>query len=170
MSSSGSAQRGFGGRPTAQRLATGTHGRDVRRGGLQSGCAQFHARRTGRDANRAGNPGPRHFRFHHVPGRRASSTRSSRTTTSSFPTITRASFHQLFTDRQPADEPTIYVAVHSKADPDRAPPGGENWFVLVNAPALTADCRVDWPAHRARSYGDRIIDRLETRFGLRGFA
>ena len=76
-----------------------------------------------------------------------------------------AEFRRLFDDRQPADEPTIYVAVHSKADPDRAPPGCENWFVLVNAPALTPDRRVDWPGI-AQEYGDRIIERLETRFGF----
>ena len=78
-----------------------------------------------------------------------------------------AEFRQLFDERRPANEPTIYVAVHSKADPDRAPPGCENWFVLVNAPALTPDGRVDWPAI-AQSYGDRIMDRLETRFGFDG--
>lgn len=76
-------------------------------------------------------------------------------------------FRQLFDERRPADEPTVYVAVHSKADPDRAPPGSENWFVLVNAPATTADGRVDWPAV-AQGYGDRIIDRLENRFGFDG--
>lgn len=78
-----------------------------------------------------------------------------------------AEFRQLFDERVPADEPTIYVAIHSKHDPDRAPPGCENWFVLVNAPALTDDQRVDWPAI-AENYGDRILERLETRFGLEG--
>ena len=76
-------------------------------------------------------------------------------------------FRRLFDDRQPADEPTIYVAVHSKADPTRAPTGCENWFVLVNAPALTPDARVDWTA-LAPAYGDRVIERLETRFGCAG--
>ena len=76
-------------------------------------------------------------------------------------------FRQLFAEGQTADEPTIYVAVHSKDDPDRAPPGGENWFVLVNAPALTPARRVDWLGI-AESYGDRIIERLETRFGCAG--
>ena len=76
-------------------------------------------------------------------------------------------FAQMFDERQPADEPTIYVAIHSKAEPERAPAGCENWFVLVNAPALTADGRVDWPALTA-SYGDRLLERLETRFGLTG--
>ena len=74
-----------------------------------------------------------------------------------------AEFRQLFDARQPADEPTIYVAIHSKADPDRAPPGCENWFVLVNAPSLSAGEQPDWQA-----YGDRIIRLLETRFGLDG--
>ena len=78
-----------------------------------------------------------------------------------------AEFRQIFDERRPAHEPTIYVAIHSKADPHRAPPGGENWFVLVNAPALTSDGLVDWAAI-STAYGDRIIDRLETRFGFDG--
>ena len=78
-----------------------------------------------------------------------------------------AEFRQLFDERQPADEPTIYVAVHSKADPGRAPEGAENWFVLVNAPALSSENWVDWD-RLAQEYGDRIIARLETRFGFTG--
>lgn len=76
-------------------------------------------------------------------------------------------FRQLFDEHRPADEPTIYVAIHSKADPDRAPPGSENWFVLVNAPALAPDGGVDWQSI-APGYGDRIIERLERRFGCEG--
>ena len=76
-------------------------------------------------------------------------------------------FRQIFDARSPADEPTIYVAVHSKADPGRAPAGCENWFVLVNAPALSPESPLDWSAF-AQTYGDRIIDRLETRFGFTG--
>lgn len=71
-----------------------------------------------------------------------------------------AEFRQIFAGR-PADEPTIYVAIHSKADPARAPAGCENWFVLVNAPATP------WTAD-AQGYGDRIIERLERRFGCEG--
>ena len=76
-------------------------------------------------------------------------------------------FSRLFDLHFPDLEPTIYVAVHSKADPGRAPTGCENWFVLVNAPALTPERRVRWDAI-ATEYGDRIIDRLETRFGCTG--
>ena len=82
----------------------------------------------------------------------------------------RREFTQIFDERQPADEPTIYVAIHSKADPERAPAGCENWFVLVNAPALApagSAGRVDWDAIAA-DYGNRILERLETRFGLAG--
>ncbi len=78
-------------------------------------------------------------------------------------------FQELFDERTPPAEPTIYVAVHSKADPQRAPAGSENWFVLVNAPALGGRGAnpPDW-ATIADAYGDGIIDRLETQFGCAG--
>ncbi len=78
-----------------------------------------------------------------------------------------AEFRELFTNRLPAREPTIYVAVHSKADPSRAPEGCENWFVLVNVPALTPSSPLDWSTF-APTYRNMIIDRLETRFGCAG--
>jgi phytoene dehydrogenase-like protein len=34
------------------------------------------------------------------------------------------------------DEPTIYIAITSKADTSHAPVDGENWFVLLNMPYL----------------------------------
>ncbi len=78
-----------------------------------------------------------------------------------------AEFAALFgTGKQPADA-TIYVAIHAKADPTRAPAGCENWFVLVNVPALDPTYPVDWPA-LAPAFGDRIIDRLETVFKAGG--
>jgi phytoene desaturase len=43
-----------------------------------------------------------------------------------------------------ADEPTIYGCVSSVTDASQAPPGSENWFLLVNVPA-GAD--VDAPAY-----------------------
>ncbi len=80
-----------------------------------------------------------------------------------------AEFNGLFGEAAPLTDPTIYVAIHSKAEPSRAPPGCENWFVLVNAPALDPRAPVDWPA-LAGAYGDRIIARLETVFGLNGLS
>lgn len=56
-------------------------------------------------------------------------------------------FRELFHDGRPPTDPTVYVAITSKTDADHAPPGCENWFVLVNAPAT--DARWDWAAREA---------------------
>ncbi len=72
-------------------------------------------------------------------------------------------FHELFKQKKPAADPTIYIALNSRTDPSRAPVGCENWFVLVNAPAAVPD--VDW-AEFAPGYCDAICGILEKRFGL----
>ena len=74
----------------------------------------------------------------------------------------RREFDDIFRRGVPPDAPTIYVAITSKSDPAHAPAGGENWFVLVNAPAL--DSRYDWMA-QATVYRDQILIRLAD-FGL----
>jgi len=73
-------------------------------------------------------------------------------------------FQQLFDEAEPADDPTIYIAVTSKNDPEHAPEGGENWFVLVNAPANPDPSRTRW-AERAEAYGDLIIQRIGEHLG-----
>jgi phytoene desaturase len=70
----------------------------------------------------------------------------------------RAEFKAIFERREPADDPTIYVAVTSKSDPTQAPAGHSNLFVLVNAPALTPE--TDWDRWKG-PYRDRIIAKLE---------
>lgn len=69
----------------------------------------------------------------------------------------RAEFKAIFKDQVPAQEPTIYVSITSKSDPEHAPGGHENWFILVNAPPLTN--QVDWQ-QEAPAYRDLILDRL----------
>ena len=54
-----------------------------------------------------------------------------------------------------ADDPTIYGCVSSVTDATQAPPGHENWFLLVNAPHGR---RVDRPAYR-----DLLLERLAAR-------
>ncbi len=75
-----------------------------------------------------------------------------------------AEFQAIFAERQPALDPTVYIAATCRSDPLHAPPGHMNLFVLVNAPA--DDGRIDWervmPAYR-----DHIIAKLE-QMGLRG--
>ena len=48
----------------------------------------------------------------------------------------RREFADIFADGRPPQDPTVYVAITSKTDASHAPPGCENWFVLVNAPPL----------------------------------
>ncbi|RKD91809.1 1-hydroxycarotenoid 3,4-desaturase CrtD [Mangrovibacterium diazotrophicum] len=43
-------------------------------------------------------------------------------------------FECLFRRKTICDDPTVYVYVSSKQNPDDAPPEMENWFVMVNAP------------------------------------
>jgi len=70
----------------------------------------------------------------------------------------RAEFEAIFRRREPASDPTIYVANSSRSDPTQAPPGCMNLFVLVNAPALTPEAT--WNAWKA-PYRDGVISRLE---------
>jgi len=68
-----------------------------------------------------------------------------------------AEFKAIFKDQIPAEDPTIYITATSKADSDHAPTGGENWFILVNAPPLSD--HVDWEQEKRR-YRDLILDKL----------
>jgi len=59
----------------------------------------------------------------------------------------RAEFDALFRRHDLTDDPTVYLNITSKHKPDDAPAGGENWFLLINAPNNTGQ---DW---------DALIDR-----------
>jgi phytoene desaturase len=68
----------------------------------------------------------------------------------------RREFDDIFKRGSLPDDPTIYLAITSKTDADHAPPGCENWFVLINAPAITdAQADTDFAPYR-----DKILDRL----------
>jgi phytoene desaturase len=72
-------------------------------------------------------------------------------------------FDDIFARGIPPVDPTIYVAITSKADSSHAPDGGENWFVMVNAPPLGP--AFDWEKESA-SYRERVLARLAERHGL----
>jgi phytoene desaturase len=76
----------------------------------------------------------------------------------------REEFRRIFEDHRPAEDPTIYVCASCLRDPDHAPPGGMNLFILVNVPA--ADGAFDWSSRKAE-YRDLIIRALESK-GLEG--
>ncbi len=67
-----------------------------------------------------------------------------------------AEFKNIFNTSCPSQEPTIYVCVSSKSDVTQAPPGMENWFVLVNAPSLG---KVNWNEEKD-AYAARILEVL----------
>ena len=71
----------------------------------------------------------------------------------------RREFGAIVDKRVPYPDPTIYVSAPSIADPQLAPPGHTNLFVLVNAPH-TND-RVHW-AREAQPYRDLVVRKLET--------
>jgi phytoene desaturase len=72
----------------------------------------------------------------------------------------RREFEDLFQRGVPPADPTIYVAITSKSDPDHAPAGAENWFVLVNAPPLGP--AFNW-ADQADRYRDQVLALLARR-------
>lgn len=60
----------------------------------------------------------------------------------------KAEFNAIFKQHTVSNDPTVYINITSKEDPQHAPPGCENWFVMVNVPA---DKGQDW---------DALIDRV----------
>lgn len=79
-----------------------------------------------------------------------------------FSTDYRAEFDAIFKHRILPLDPTVYVSITSKTDPDHAPMNHENWFVLVNAPPIHD--KADWETW-APLYRQRIFDKLK-HFGL----
>lgn len=65
-------------------------------------------------------------------------------------------FDCLFHQKKFHDDPTIYVNISSKMETGQAPEGKENWFVMVNAPAM-ADA--DWEMETA-ALKSRVIAKL----------
>lgn len=69
-------------------------------------------------------------------------------------------FHQIFEEKVMPDDPTIYIANTSVSNPEHAPEGGSNLFILVNAPYLSD--RYDWDEQES-DYVSHIISELEQR-------
>lgn len=46
-------------------------------------------------------------------------------------------FESIFNKKDIINDPTIYINITSKMEAGQAPPGRENWFVMINAPANT---------------------------------
>jgi phytoene desaturase len=73
-------------------------------------------------------------------------------------------FTDMFRYKIMPEDPTIYVANTSYSDPEDAPEGGSNLFVLVNAPYLSD--KTQWDRDRDHT-AEKILETLESR-GLSG--
>jgi phytoene desaturase len=74
-----------------------------------------------------------------------------------FPDDYQQEFVDIFDRGVPPARPTIYVSITSKTTPDDAPRGHENWYVMVNAPAIGPE--FDWTS-QAWAYRDVVLDEL----------
>lgn len=68
----------------------------------------------------------------------------------------RTEFRQLFDERRFPEDPTVYVNVPSRSDPDCAPAHGETLFIMANAPA-DAEPWDDAQTHAAKA---SVLSRL----------
>ena len=74
----------------------------------------------------------------------------------------KAEFESLFQKKEMPEEPTIYLNISSKERPEDAPEFGENWFVMVNAPANEGQDWDKWiPENRKK-----VIARLSQELGF----
>lgn len=71
-------------------------------------------------------------------------------------------FRQIFREKVLPEDPTVYINITSKITPEDAPPGGENWFILVNTPPHQGQ---DWSA-QGKVLRTSILARLEKALGL----
>jgi phytoene dehydrogenase-like protein len=73
-----------------------------------------------------------------------------------------AEFHDLFERKRLHADPTVYIHITSKDLPGEAPEGGENWFVMINAPA---DYGQDWTAWRTQARAS-VLAKIERALGV----
>jgi phytoene desaturase len=71
-------------------------------------------------------------------------------------------FIQLFDDRVCPSDPTVYIYISSKFNPDDAPAGHENWYVMINAPY---DSGQNWKDEISKSR-ERIIAKINSVLGI----
>ncbi len=75
----------------------------------------------------------------------------------------RKNFDEIYKDPKLPNEPSLYVCAPSVTDPNVAPEGKENLFVLV--PIASG---LDIGEERKQEYADHVLDRMEREMGLEG--
>jgi len=69
----------------------------------------------------------------------------------------QSEFEHIFDRQELNSDPTVYINITSKKAPSDAPAGCENWFVMINVPALPD---ADWQA-LAQTAKKRILAKLQ---------
>lgn len=75
----------------------------------------------------------------------------------------RKNFDEIYRDPKLPNEPSLYVCAPSVTDPNVAPEGKENLFVLV--PIASG---LDISEERKQEYADHVLERMEREMGLDG--
>ncbi len=68
----------------------------------------------------------------------------------------KTEFKHLFRAKNFAADLTVYINVTAKMEATQAPPGCENWFVMINAPSMAGQ---DWPAMQ-QQVRRQVIEKL----------
>ncbi|MEL7533328.1 MAG: 1-hydroxycarotenoid 3,4-desaturase CrtD [Bacteroidota bacterium] len=74
----------------------------------------------------------------------------------------QAEFQQIWQEQSLSDDPTVYLYVSSKRNPEDAPKGGENWFTMINVPANQGQ---DWDRLIQQARKD-ILQKLSQMLGI----
>jgi phytoene desaturase len=69
-------------------------------------------------------------------------------------------FIDIFEKKIPPDDMTVYISISKKDEPGDAPEGCENWFVLVNVPALKDN--ENWTIDEINNYKSKILDKIDS--------
>ncbi|WP_342447486.1 hypothetical protein [Paenibacillus ihuae] len=75
-----------------------------------------------------------------------------------FPEQYEPEFKDIFKEKRPPREPAVYVCHSGYSEPDMAPEGASNLFILANAPYLSGVC--DWKEETA-VYGNKVLAMLD---------
>lgn len=81
-----------------------------------------------------------------------------------FPEQYEPEFQHIFADRKAPADPTLYICHSGYSEPDMAPAGGSNLFILANAPYTSSSW--NWQEQQ-QAYGQKIAGMLE-QYGLHG--
>ncbi|MEM9720815.1 MAG: 1-hydroxycarotenoid 3,4-desaturase CrtD [Bacteroidota bacterium] len=71
-------------------------------------------------------------------------------------------FDHIWKQKDIGEDPTVYLYISSKMNPQDAVEGGENWFCMINVPP---DIGQDWDALCAQAR-ERILQKLSKRLGV----